>query len=148
MVASLARRLKAVGEFENTVFVFSSDNGYSFGSHNWDGKLVPYDETTRVPLAIAGPGIEHGTVADIVAQIDLAPTLYDVADLPKQPDVDGVSLVPFFDGGKPSWRDDLLIEYRAPPNLAFHTFADVRRTAARAEVTPEDALHDVAFVPD
>ena len=57
MVAVDRLPAEAADELDNTVFIFTSDNGYSFGSHRVAGKLAPYDETTRVPLAIAGPGI-------------------------------------------------------------------------------------------
>jgi N-acetylglucosamine-6-sulfatase len=108
--------------FDHTVFVFTSDNGYSFGSHQWRGKLAPYDEETRVPLAIAGPGIAHG-VADAMA----------------------ASLVPLLDGKRPRWRKDLLIEYRAPPNYPFHTLADVRRTDAPNLVPDYISLRTTAW---
>ena len=132
MVASIASRLEADDALDNTVFIFTSDNGYSFGSHQWRGKLAPYDETTRVPLAIAGPGVREQTQDHLVAQIDLAPTLYDLAGLPDQPDVDGVSLAPLLRGEKDlRWRPSILIEYKATPAFPFHTLADVQRTVFR-----------------
>jgi arylsulfatase A-like enzyme len=131
MVGKIKSHLKRLGKLKNTVFIFSSDNGFSFGSHHVVGKLVPYEETVRVPLVIAGPGIPHGTNDDIVAAIDVAPTLYELGRAGDHPDVDGRSLVPLLEGKDPPWRDDLLIEYKAPPQLALHTFDQVRAAAAR-----------------
>jgi arylsulfatase A-like enzyme len=142
MVGRIASRLRAAGELANTVFIFSSDNGFSFGSHQYVGKLVPYEESARVPLAISGPGIPTGTRDQIVAHIDIAPTLYELAGRAPAEDVDGRSLVPLLGGGAPErWRDDLLIEYRPPPALPFHTMEEVRRAVDTGADTRR-------FVPD
>jgi arylsulfatase A-like enzyme len=130
MLASIVSHLKAAHELANTVFVFSSDNGFSFGSHQIVGKLVPYNETTRVPLVIAGPGIRHGTTDALAGAIDVAPTLYDLAGAPRHDDVDGTSLVPYLRDDAATSREDLLIEYKAPAALPFHTLADVREVTA------------------
>jgi arylsulfatase A-like enzyme len=139
MLEGIAARLEATGELEDTVFVFTSDNGYSFGSHRWAGKIVPYDESVRVPLSIAGPGIARGTNDEIVAHIDFAPTFYDLAGIAPAQDVDGRSLLPLLRGDELPWRVDLLIEYQAPPR-AIHTFEQVREVVARGIVVP--------FAPD
>jgi arylsulfatase A-like enzyme len=130
MVDAVAKELRKAGEIEDTVFVFTSDNGYSFGSHRIPGKVAPYDEPARVPLAIAGRGIEHGTNDDLVAHIDMAGTLYDLAGVPQPSDVDGRSLLPLLQGHHPRWRKDFMIEYRASPRVALHTYADVRNFVA------------------
>jgi arylsulfatase A-like enzyme len=130
MVASLEAQLRASGDLDNTVFVFVSDSGYSFGSHRIAGTAAPYDEPSRVPLAIAGPGIEHGTSAALTAHIDLPATLYDLAGVPVPSDVDGRSLLPLLEGHHPAWRKSFMIEYRASPKVALHTYADVQRFVA------------------
>jgi N-acetylglucosamine-6-sulfatase len=65
------------GELENTFVVFSSDNGYMLGEHRLSfGKSLPYEESIRVPLVIAGPGVAQGVTSDeLVVNNDLAPTI-------------------------------------------------------------------------
>ncbi len=61
MVDDVARALDRTGDLDNTIFVFTSDNGYNNGSHRLIHKMAPYEESLRVPLAIAGPGITRRT---------------------------------------------------------------------------------------
>ncbi len=115
MVRGIVDTLSSVGKLDNTYLVFTSDNGYNLGAHRLIGKQAPYDESMRVPLVIAGPGIEHGTDKHMVAQIDLAPTFLELAGVNMPPDVDGQSLVPLLHDEKPvSWRTDLLGQYAGP----------------------------------
>jgi arylsulfatase A-like enzyme len=141
MVRSLEDELHKSGDLDNTVFVFMSDTGYSFGSHRINGAVAPYDEPARVPLAIAGPGIEHGTSGALTAHIDLAATLYDLAGVPVPSDVDGRSLLPLLEGHHPAWRRSFMIEHRVSPRVALHTYADVQRYVAqpgrRARLVPD-----------
>ena len=97
-------------------------------SHRLSGKLVPYEESIRVPLAIAGPGVRQGTTDQLVANIDMAATMYDIAGLSEPSDVDGMSLAPLLRGDQPPWRSDFLIEYRGSYHEFFqiHTLEDVQ----------------------
>jgi arylsulfatase A-like enzyme len=112
MVDAVARRLRALGELEDTIFVFSSDNGYNRGAHRLREKAAPYDESTRVPLAIAGPGIDQGTVRRLVGHVDYAPTLLELAGVEIPDDVDGQSFVSLLRGDDAPVRRDLLVEFR------------------------------------
>ena len=132
LVASLVARLEANGELDDTVLVFTSDNGYSLGAHRLAGKGLPYEESLRVPLVLAGPGIEVGTDDRFVTNVDLAPTVLDLAGLDGS-DVDGRSLVPLLEGGSPPWSDDFLVEYNGTyggPTGNWHTFDDVQNHLA------------------
>jgi N-acetylglucosamine-6-sulfatase len=130
MVGALAHRLRDNGEFDNTVFVFVSDNGNSYGAHRLINKQVPYEESIRVPMAIAGPSIRHGTNDDLVTNIDQEPTVLELAglDADARDDLDGRSLVPLLHGKDVPWRDDLLIEYHGTytPLYTVDTFDQVR----------------------
>ena len=132
MVGSVARRLRANGEFDNTVFVFVSDNGNSFGAHRLLHKQVPYEESIRVPLAIAGPSIRRGTEDALVTNIDWVPTILELAGIGAD-DLDGRSLVPLLRGTEVPWRDDFLIEYHGTYNAVYtvDTFAQVREITDR-----------------
>jgi arylsulfatase A-like enzyme len=128
MVGAIADKLHALGELDRTVFVFTSDNGLSFGSHRMLGKATPYEESIRVPLAVAGPGIRHGTDKRFVTNLDLAPSLLDLAGVLGPNETDGRSIVPLLRGEKPPWRNDFLIEYRGNYGgfLTRETLADVQ----------------------
>lgn len=95
-VGRIVSTLQANNELANTVIVFTSDNGWMQGEHRVvSGKIVPYEESIRVPLVIRGPGIPAGKrVTTIAANIDLAPTILDVADATAGLPLDGRSLIP------------------------------------------------------
>jgi arylsulfatase A-like enzyme len=95
-VAKIVDAVTAAGEIDNTVFVFTSDNGYLIGQHRVpQGKVLPYEPSIRVPLIIRGPGFAAGAVRSrLTATIDLAPTLVDLAGATPKRTVDGISLLP------------------------------------------------------
>jgi N-acetylglucosamine-6-sulfatase len=107
-VRRIVRALKRARELDNTYVVFTSDNGYMQGEHRVrSGKMLPYDPSTRVPLLIRGPGIPARRESDeLVANIDLAPTLLELAGAQAGKPVDGRSLMPFArnPGAPPSRR--------------------------------------------
>jgi N-acetylglucosamine-6-sulfatase len=96
-VRRIVRALRKKGELDNTYVVFTSDNGYMQGQHRIrSGKMLPYDPSTHVPLLVRGPGIPAGRVSrELVANIDLAPTLLELAGARAGKVVDGRSLMPF-----------------------------------------------------
>jgi arylsulfatase A-like enzyme len=104
----LVGELEETGAIDNTVIVFTSDNGYFYGEHRIPGsKTLPYEETLRVPLLIRLPESLQGPdrvrkVGEQVANIDLAPTILDLAGADPCADscrvMDGRSLVPLLEG--------------------------------------------------
>ena len=79
-VARLLDTLRATGELEDTVLMFTSDNGYFLGEHRKrPGKKLPYEPSLRVPLVVAGPGVPHGKRYDPVKTPDLTATIVDLA---------------------------------------------------------------------
>ena len=114
MVASLVETLAATGTLDNTYIVFTSDNGYHLGEHGLPiGKQSPYDESLRVPLIVRGPGVHAGAVVDAIAlNIDLAPTVAELAGVSPPDFVDGRSLAPLLHGDSPNpWRHGFLVEH-------------------------------------
>ena len=103
-VARIVTALSRRGELDNTYIVFTSDNGYMQGEHRVrSGKMLPYEPSAQVPLLIRGPGLPAGQVSsELVANIDLAPTLLDIAGAEAGKPVDGRSLLPF--ARNPGWR--------------------------------------------
>ncbi len=105
-VRAIVRALKKAGELEDTYVVFTSDNGYFAGEHRIEyGKLLPYEESSRVPLLIRGPGIPAGSSSEaLVGNIDLAPTITEIAGAEPTLDYDGRSLLPLRDRPSPRGR--------------------------------------------
>ena len=95
-IGRLMDRLKAAGELDDTVFVFTSDNGYLVGEHRRVGKTVGYEESVRVPLIVSGPGIPSGESRhQLVSLADVAPTIQELAGATPGLEQDGLSLLPF-----------------------------------------------------
>ena len=115
MVGRVVKALKESGEWENTIIVFTSDNGYLMGEHRIEGKSVPYEGSIRVPFIVAGPGIPQGmTKNQMIANIDWAPTIADWAGATPATQVDGRSIAPLLSDNPPEWRKRLLIEAWGP----------------------------------
>ena len=92
-VAKIVRTLDEVGELDNTLLVFTSDNGYLNGEHRYTGKTLAYEESLRVPLIIRGPGLPQGTrVTSPVTTVDLAPTIVAAAGAEPGRTMDGRDL--------------------------------------------------------
>jgi arylsulfatase A-like enzyme len=94
LVKRLTSILSSTGEMEETVVVFTSDNGFMLGEHRLVRKLWLYEESARVPLFVRGPGFPPDERGQVVGNIDLAPTILDLADAPALGEVDGTSLLP------------------------------------------------------
>lgn len=110
-VGRLRSSLAASGRLGNTLIVFTTDNGYFFGEHRIrEGKKLPYAAASRMPLVVSGPGFSPGAVvSDPRSNVDLAPTILQVARaLPGRP-LDGVSLTTRVSSTRP-----LLMEGRVP----------------------------------
>ncbi|XP_022101437.1 extracellular sulfatase Sulf-1-like isoform X2 [Acanthaster planci] len=137
-IAKLCTELSEMGELDNTYIIFTSDHGYHLGQYALPkGKSLPYDFDLRVPFYIRGPRIPRGVeVPNIVLNIDLAPTMLDMAGLNIPPNMDGVSLLKLFNPadyrikgrsrnrrlryvGVDPWRTSFLVEKtRSPEDLA------------------------------
>ncbi len=99
---------------QNTVFVYSSDQGFYLGDHGWYDKRWMYEESLRMPLLVQWPGhIAAGVeVQQLTQNIDFAPTFLDLAGVAIPSDVHGHSLLPLLAGKRPAaWRDALYYHY-------------------------------------
>jgi arylsulfatase A-like enzyme len=106
-VGELQSYLEAKGLAENTVFIYSSDQGFYLGEHGWFDKRFMFDESYRTPLLVRWPGVvEPGSVnTDLVSNLDFAQTFLDIAGAEIPEDMQGGSLVPILEGTIPKhWR--------------------------------------------
>ncbi|MEZ6042143.1 MAG: sulfatase-like hydrolase/transferase [Planctomycetaceae bacterium] len=99
----------------NTWFILMGDNGWLLGEHGMAGNGLPYEESIRIPMAISAPSIAPRVCDELVLNIDIAATIYELAGLEPPSAVHGKSLVPLVGGITNSkWRDRVLIEVPAP----------------------------------
>ena len=117
--------LDEAGLAENTVVIYSSDQGWYLGDHGWFDKRWMYEESFRMPLlvrwpAVIRPGSEN---TDLVQNLDFAETFLDLARAPVPDDMQGRSIVPLLRGKTPSdWRTSVYYHY-----YEFPGWHDVRR---------------------
>lgn len=120
-VGRLLKYLEEKGELDNTIIVYTSDQGFFLGEHGWFDKRFMYDECHRTPLLVRYPKkIKAGTRTKALSMnIDLAPTFIDMAGLDVPAEIQGRSLLPVFesDGAIPEgWRDAVYYHYYEYPS--------------------------------
>ncbi len=113
MFGKVVAALAAQKQLDNTVILFTSDNGYFFGEHRLSSKLFAYEESARVPLVIRGPGFAQGRTSSAIAlNIDIAPTVTQLSGAVPSRVVDGRSLVSILRDPSAPWsRKQFLIEH-------------------------------------
>jgi len=104
-------KLKETGELDNTVVIFLSDNGIHWGEHRLDGKSSAYEESAKVPFALRYPPLVPKPYLEdkLVANIDIAPTVYELSETTMPKIIDGLSLTSLLKN-KGEWRSTLLME--------------------------------------
>jgi N-acetylglucosamine-6-sulfatase len=113
-LGQILETLDGQGELDNTLIVFTSDEGYFYGEHGLSvERRLAYEESARIPLLMRWPKrIKAGSEVDEFAlSIDLAPTLLEIGGAPAASDMHGQSLAPLLRGETVPWRDSFLIEY-------------------------------------
>lgn len=141
LVLAVMRKLRQTGKLANTRVIFTSDNGWSNGSHRWWGKQFPQDRMSRVPLLIAGAGIPRGEKREqLVTNLDVCATILAWSGATATTEVDGLSLVPLLAAGGASapWRDSIFMEGRVPGVEPSYWFTAIRTaTEMHAEIAYE-----------
>jgi N-acetylglucosamine-6-sulfatase len=142
--------LRAAGELENTLIVFTSDNGFFHGEHRVPyGKVMVYEPSIRVPLILRGPGVPAGQRRpQLVTNADLAPTILDAADaVPAVRVPDGRSLFPLLRDRGLAWGRELLVE--GAPGFRAVAYAALRndRFVYAEHDNGERELYDVRSDP-
>lgn len=125
-VGRLLAHLEKEGLMENTIVVYSSDQGFYLGEHGWFDKRWIFEESLRTPLLVRWPGVARpGAVSKaIVSNVDFAQTFLDAAGVEAPSDMQGRSLRPVMDGSVPEgWRTDFYYhyyEYPQPHHVSPH----------------------------
>lgn len=112
-IGQVLQYLEDNGLMENTTIFYMGDNGFSFGEHGLIDKRQAYEESMRVPLlALAKGDIQPGTkVSQFVQNIDIGPTILDLAGLKTPENMDGSSFAPLLRGEHIAWKDTIYYEY-------------------------------------
>lgn len=137
-VGRLLDTLDESGLAGNTVVVFTSDNGYFFGEHGLGDKRAAYEESLRIPLLVRLPNQKTPNTVDATTlNIDLAPTLLELAGVEIPEQMHGESLGPLLSGHQPDgWRTAFLYEYFEETRFPTPTVFAVRTPAAKLIIYP------------
>lgn len=150
-VARVLAALEAAGLADNTIIIYSGDNGYYLGDRGFQGKWSHFEESLRVPMIIYDPRVakeQRGRVNnELVLNVDLAPTFLDFAGVEKPTAYEGRSLVPFVQS-KPviNWRTFFFCEHLdLAPTLTWEGIRDQRYVYARYfdQQPAYEFLHDL-----
>jgi N-acetylglucosamine-6-sulfatase len=141
--------LQARGELDDTLLIFTSDNGFFYGEHRIPGgKQRPYEESIRVPLLMRGPGIPQGViVSDPAINVDLAPTIVDAAGAKAGLTMDGQSLIALAQRPGTGAGRDILIENRAFQDQPPFTAVRTDRYLYAEHATADKELYDLRRDP-
>ncbi len=108
-IGKLLKRLEEKGILNNTVIVLWGDHGYHLGDHTEWCKHSNFQQATRIPMIVTGPGVPKGIKVDEpVELLDLFPTIFDIAGVPIPGQIEGKSLVPLF---KPETKHKILQDF-------------------------------------
>lgn len=112
-VGRVYETLRSLGQLDNTVIVFTSDNGFVLGEHGRVDKRTMYEESLRIPLLVRYPPVaKPGTVvSNMVLSLDLAPSVVELAGAVPLRNISGRSWKPLLEGRSVRWRESFLYEY-------------------------------------
>jgi N-acetylglucosamine-6-sulfatase len=130
-IGRLLDYLEWSGQLDNTIVVYSSDQGFYLGEHGMFDKRWMYEESLKMPLVVRWPGtIEPGTKIDALSQnIDFAPTFLEAAGVTPPAEMQGMSMVPLMRDPKAPWREAIYYHYyeEGEHNVARHEGVRIAR---------------------
>ena len=160
LVGRLVAQLEQQNLADNTVIIYTADNGYYLGDRGFAGKWTHYEQSLRVPLIVYDPRLPKTKVGRVISEIalnsDLASTMIRLAGLRTPVAHTGRSLVPLIRGAKVvDWRTDFLCEFLAVPRTIprWEGVRDTDWVYARyfvdgSDKPPFEFLHDLKNDPD
>jgi N-acetylglucosamine-6-sulfatase len=148
-VQKIFKTLEDTGKLDNTIVVYMGDHGYLYGEHRGVEKACGYEECLKVPYLIRGPGIKPGARDELVSNVDLAPTLMNLAGLspPGEHKFNGLVLRPLLDGSGTIDRDGILLHGIGRDSKPWHGVRTERYTYIKGERTGEVEIYDLANDP-
>ena len=156
----MVEALEQNGLAENTIIIYTADNGYYLGDRGFAGKWTHYDQSLRVPLIIFDPRLEKNKRGRVVSEMalnsDLASTIIDIANFQIPDSHTGKSLTPLIQGVEvPLWRTDFLCEFLAVPKtippwegIRSSEWLYARYFVNGIKESPFEFLHDLRNDPD
>jgi N-acetylglucosamine-6-sulfatase len=112
-IGNMMQYLKESGRDKNTIIIYMGDNGFLMGEHGLIDKRNMYEESEKVPLLVYAPGmIESGKIlSEVIQNVDIAPTILDMAGIKKSVQMQGESFYPLLKGENIVWRNRAFYEY-------------------------------------
>jgi N-acetylglucosamine-6-sulfatase len=154
-VGRVLEQLKKMGVYDDTLVIYMGDNGFMFGEHGLIDKRVAYETSIRVPLLMQCPSLFAGgrVVTQMVANIDIAPTVLEAMGLAKPPHMDGESFLPLAQGKSVPWRREFLYVYYWEKNFpqsptVFALRGDRYKYITYYGLWDADELYDLETDPD
>ena len=115
VIGKIREQLKQLDFDDNTVLILIGDNGFYLGEYGLAGKWFPHEESIRVPLVVfdprAGNKLRGRTLDQVALNVDIAPTILEMAGVKPPEQMQGRSLVPLLKGKKPKWRTEFFYEH-------------------------------------
>jgi N-acetylglucosamine-6-sulfatase len=154
-IGAVMAQLKKMGIHDDTLVIYMGDNGYMFGEHGLIDKRVAYETSSRVPMLMQCPKLFRGgtVVNQVVANIDIAPTVMETMGLRKPAHMDGLSFLPLARGETIPWRDHFFYVYyweqnypQTPTHFALR--GDRYKYITYYGVWDTDELFDIQADPD
>ena len=149
IVGRVMTALKEKGFDENTVVIYSADNGYYMGDRGFQGKWSHYDQSIHVPLIVYDPRqkteLRGRVIPETALNLDIPATILDVAAIPVPAKYQGASLTPLMAGDRPkNWRTDFYVEHHSNPASIATWFGvrDNRYTYANYYQNGAELLYD------
>jgi N-acetylglucosamine-6-sulfatase len=154
-IARIMDQLTAMGIADETLVIYMGDNGFMFGEHGLIDKRVAYETSIRVPMLMRCPELFKGgtVVTEMVANIDMAPTILEAMGLKKPAHMDGRSVIPLLTGKETEWRDYFLYVYYWEKNFpqsptVFSLRGDRYKYITYYGLWDADELYDLQNDPD
>ena len=148
-------QLKKMGIHDETLVIYMGDNGFMFGEHGLIDKRVAYETSIRVPMLMQCPDLFDGgnVVEEVVANIDVAPTVMNAMGIEKPAHMDGLSMTPLAQGKDVKWREYFLYNYYWEKNFPHSPTVFALRGEKYKYITyyglwDTDELYDIASDPN
>lgn len=147
-IGRILETLEKSGQLDNTVVFFAGDNGYFHGEHRRGDKRLMYEESLRIPLLMRYPSLvkPNSTINEMVLNIDVAPTILELAGVNPPAGMQGKSFAPLAAGKQIPWRQSFLYEYWVDLTPTIPRMVGVRTSAWKLVEYPD--LDDIPELYD